>query len=87
MIKIKTFKLSQDQILEIITEHLAEQNQYGTFCSKAQLYGELGNDLRLLVVIGNEEEFDNVDKVNMDKLDETIPLEKIPEWAELNCKE
>lgn len=67
----KLFKYSEDDILEILIEHLAQQNSYGTFNSKAKLIGKPGKDLRLIAVIGNMDDFD-INKIDLDNLDEKL---------------
>jgi hypothetical protein len=62
------FKYNEDDILEILSEYLAEANGYGTFSSKAIIHGIPGIDLRLIAVIGDvdddlkEYSFEEIDK-------------------------
>lgn len=79
---MKTLKLSQDQILEALTEYYAGQYEFGKFSSKADIFGNPGKDLRVVVVIGTEKEIDNVLDIDLNQLDETLPIEEIPEWAD-----
>lgn len=63
------FKYNEDDILEILSEHLAEVSGYEKFRSRAILLGKPDKDLRLLCVVGDleDEEIDNIDLEELDK--------------------
>lgn len=67
--KRKVFKYNEDDILEILSEHLAGANGFDTFNSFSILYGEPGKDLRLISVIGdlNDHEIDRLDLQEIDR--------------------
>lgn len=68
--KRKVFKYNEDDILEILSEYLAEEHGVDTFQSKAILKGELNNNLRLIAVI-RELEDDNLSQIDMDEVDKS----------------
>ncbi|WP_233516698.1 hypothetical protein [Paenibacillus curdlanolyticus] len=70
--EIKYIKYNQDDILEILTEALAKENGFGTFYSKAMLLGTLGKDLRLIAVIGELEDDEKIELINLNELDENM---------------
>lgn len=63
-------KYNEDDILEILTEYLAEENHFGTFSSRALLLGTPNKDLRLIAVIGelDDESVDNADLEEIDSI-------------------
>lgn len=65
------FKYNENDILEIITEYLAEKSGYKTFNSKAIFLGSPGKDLRLITIVGSLEDRE-IDKINIDSLDEKM---------------
>ncbi|MGM0885261.1 MAG: hypothetical protein ACQEXQ_29990 [Bacillota bacterium] len=69
--KRKTFKFNEDDILEILTEYLAEESGFGTFQSRAILLGTPGKDLRLISVIGDLED-DDISKLDLEDIDNKI---------------
>jgi hypothetical protein len=69
--KRKIFKYNQDDILEILTEYLAEENGFDTFQSKAILMGSPGKDLRLIAVIGDLDD-DDISNLDLEELDKEI---------------
>lgn len=69
--KRKTFKFNEDDILEILTEYLAEESGFGTFHSKAILLGTPGKDLRLISVIGDLED-DDISELDLEDIDNKI---------------
>ncbi|MGG3927112.1 hypothetical protein ABET51_14060 [Metabacillus fastidiosus] len=64
----KLFKYDEDDILEILTEYLAEANGFDTFQSTAILLGESGKDLRLITIISDLED-DDIRSLNLEKID------------------
>lgn len=70
--RVKYFKYNQDDILEILTEYIAKEHGYGTFYSKAELKGSVGNDLRLLMAVGTLDEDEIVEKVDLEQLDKKM---------------
>ncbi|XEC96693.1 hypothetical protein AB6A23_09235 [Paenibacillus tarimensis] len=66
--KKEIFKYNEDDILEILTEYLAENMGFETFGSKAMIIGTPGKDLRLIAVIGelDDESVDEVDLLELD---------------------
>ncbi|MGO4185806.1 hypothetical protein AB4Z17_32230 [Paenibacillus sp. TAF43_2] len=69
--KRKTFKFNEDDILEILTEYLAEENGFETFQSRAILLGRPGKDLRLISVIVDLED-DDISKLDLEDIDNKI---------------
>lgn len=65
------FKYNEDDILELLAERIAESNGYGTFRSRAILFGKSNDDLRLLCVVGNLDD-DEVDNINLEELDKSM---------------
>src|SRR3989339_2184420 len=63
------FKYNEDDILEILTEYLAEKNGFGTFSSRAMLLGTPNKDLRVIAVVGEIEDtsIGNLDLEDIDK--------------------
>ncbi|MWC28800.1 hypothetical protein [Paenibacillus sp. MMS18-CY102] len=70
--EIKCIKYNQDDILEILTEFLAKKMGLGTFYSKALLLGTPGKDLRLLAVLGELDDDEKIESVNLDELDKNM---------------
>ena len=66
--KRKIFKYNEDDILEILSEYLAEENGFDTFQSRVVLIGEANKDLRLVAVIGELED-DDINNINLDEID------------------
>ncbi|MEH7159354.1 hypothetical protein [Neobacillus drentensis] len=69
--KRKVFKYNEDDILELLSEYLAEENGFDTFRSKTILKGTPNKDLRLIAVIGELED-DNISKLDLDDIDKSI---------------
>ncbi|MCQ6276628.1 hypothetical protein JMM81_17075 [Bacillus sp. V3B] len=69
--KQKIFKYNQDDILEILTEHLAEEGGFDTFQSKAILLGTPDKDLRLITVIGELDD-DGITDIDLDEIDKSM---------------
>ena len=69
--KRKVFKYNEDDILEILSEYLAEENGFDTFRSKTILKGTPNKDLRLIAVIGELED-DDIGKLDLDDIDKSI---------------
>lgn len=67
----KVFKYNEDDILEILSEYLAEENGFDTFQSKAILKGTPNKDLRLIAVIGELED-NKIGKLDLDDIDKSI---------------
>jgi hypothetical protein len=70
----KIFKLNEDDILEIISEQLAEEAGFGEFSSRTQLFGAVGKDLRIVSVIDSDNS----------KLLKDIDMKEIDEKTEFN---
>lgn len=66
----KFIKYNEDDILEILTEYLAEKEGFETFQSKAIFLGTPGKDLRLIAVIDELES--NLTNINLEKIDENM---------------
>lgn len=64
-------KYDQDDILEIITEYMAEKYGFGEFYARAMLFGTPDKDLRLVAVVGDSED-GSVKKVDLDKVDKEL---------------
>lgn len=71
MSKIHYFKLNQDDIMEIVSEHIAEKCKKRCFQTKSLILGEPGKDLRMLIAVGNSK--DRLDFDTLYELDETMP--------------
>ena len=69
---IKYFKYNEDDILELLTEALAKENSYGTFYSKSKLLGTSGNDLKLIAVIGELDDDDKIQSINLEEVDKNM---------------
>ena len=52
----KVYKLNEDDILEILSEHLAKKSKFDTFRSRSLLIGEAEKDSRLISVIRDIED-------------------------------
>lgn len=65
----KIFKLNEDDVLEILTEHLALENGFKTFASRGMLLGTLDKNFRAVVVIGDLDDDDvaSLDLTSIDK--------------------
>lgn len=64
------FKFNEDDILEILTEYLAEKSGFGTFTSKAILLGTPSEDLRLIAVVADLEQ--NLSEYNLEEIDKSM---------------
>lgn len=69
--KRKIFKYNEEDILEILSEYLAEENGFDTFQSRAILVGESNKNLRAIIVIGDSED-DEISKLNLENIDSNI---------------
>ncbi|QOR65954.1 hypothetical protein IM538_19445 [Cytobacillus suaedae] len=69
--KRKVYKYNQDDILEILTEHLAEEGGFETFQSKAIFLGTPGKDLRLITVVGELDD-DDINEIDLDEIDKSM---------------
>ncbi|MFC5529789.1 hypothetical protein [Cohnella yongneupensis] len=65
------FKFNSDDILEILTEYLAEKHGFGTFQSKAILLGDQSNGIRMVAIIGELED-DEIMKTDLEELDKDM---------------
>lgn len=65
----KVFKYNEDDMLEILSEYLADANGFDTFSSRSILFGAPGKDLRLISVIGElgDNEILNLDFQELDR--------------------
>lgn len=71
MSKIELYKLNQDDILEILTEYLAQLNGLDTFSSKAIIIGTPNKDLRVITAVGELEE-ENLYSLDLEEVDRKI---------------
>jgi len=78
----KIFKYNEDDILEILTEYLADINGYTTFNSKAILLGEPGKDLRLIAVI--DENNSDLTTINFSEIDRNMDYNGYHNFIENN---
>ncbi len=69
--KRKVYKYNQDDILEILTEHLAEKGGFNTFQSRAILLGSPDKNLRLITVVGELDD-DDINDIDLDELDKSM---------------
>ncbi len=69
--KHKVFKYNQDDILEILTDYLAEESGFDTFQSKAILLGSPDRDLRLITVIGELDD-DSIADIDLEDIDNSM---------------
>lgn len=70
-IKKKVFKYNEDDILEILTEYLAEANGFATFNARAILLGTPNRDLRLVAIVGEPED-ESISKLDLEEFDKNI---------------
>ncbi len=68
MKKTVTLKYSEDDILEIVTEYMAEKYKFGEYRSKSMIFGTPGKDLRLVATIGDLDDESIRDK-NLEEVD------------------
>lgn len=61
-------KYNEDDILEILTEFIAEQNGFGEFNARAVILGTPGKDLRMIAIIGELED-EGIKNENLDAID------------------
>ncbi|MGF9977303.1 hypothetical protein [Viridibacillus arvi] len=66
--KRKIFKYNEDDILEILSEYLSEENGFDTFYSRSIILGTPGKDLRLVAVIGDLDDI-NIAKLNLEEIE------------------
>lgn len=71
MSKVKLHKLNQDDLLEILTEFLAEGDGYGTFSSRAIIIGTPDVDLRAIVAVGDLGD-ENIKDISLEEIDRTM---------------
>ncbi|BAK17234.1 hypothetical protein MKY07_05880 [Solibacillus sp. FSL W7-1472] len=64
----KVFKFNQEDILEILTEHIAEENGFDTWQSKAILLGLPDKDIRLIAIIGEDDD-DDISDIDLHEID------------------
>jgi hypothetical protein len=67
----KVFKYNEDDILEILLECLAKENEFELYSSKGLLLGTPGKDLRLVAVVGELED-ESVDVLDLDEIDRNM---------------
>lgn len=63
---IQLFKLNEDDILEIVSEYVAEKTGIKEFSSKSIALGTSSKDLRVIVAVSSESLLD-IDLVGVDK--------------------
>lgn len=64
-------KYNEDDILEIVTEYMAEKHKFGEYRSKSMIFGTPGKDLRLVAII-TELEDDSIKNTNLEEIDSVI---------------
>lgn len=64
----KVFKYNQDDILEILIERLGEELELDSFLNNAVIVGTLGEDLRLIAAVGDEDN-SNIGKLKLFGMD------------------
>ena len=64
-------KYNQDDILEIVTESMAKEHNFGEFHVKAMFLGTPGIDLRIVAVVGELED-KSIDEVDLESVDKKI---------------
>ncbi|MCY8499784.1 hypothetical protein P8917_17040 [Bacillus atrophaeus] len=69
--KRKVFKFNQDDILEILTEHIAKENDLDIWHLKAILLGSSDKDVRLITVIGELDD-DDITDIDLHEIDKSI---------------
>lgn len=67
----KIFKYNEDDILEILSEYLAEENDFNTFQSRELLLGTPDKDLRLIAVVSDLED-DDIAKLDLEDIDKKM---------------
>lgn len=67
----KIFKFNQDDILEILLEHLGEETKFGTYQSSGMLLGTPGKDLRLIAVIGDLDDM-GINHLNLEEIEKEM---------------
>ena len=68
MNEIKYFKLNEDDILEIVSEYVAEKTGIKEFSSKSIAYGTPSKDLRIIVAVGDS----SLSHVDLEEVDKTL---------------
>lgn len=63
-----TLKYSEDDILEIVTEYMAEKHKFGEYHSKSMIFGIPGKDLRLVAIIGDLDD-ESIRNTNLEDVD------------------
>ncbi|MED4402587.1 hypothetical protein ABET41_09680 [Metabacillus fastidiosus] len=69
--KRKIFKYNQDDILEILSKYLGDKTEFDTYQSTAILLGTPGKGLRLIAVVGSEDD-DDITKLNLENIDNKV---------------
>ena len=64
-------KYSEDDILEIVTEYMAEKHKFEEFRSKSIILGTPGIDLRLVAIIAELDD-DSIKNINLEELELTV---------------
>ncbi|KOO51633.1 hypothetical protein [Viridibacillus arvi] len=81
------FKLNEDDILEIVCHHLADQEELGTYNSKLTFIDEGNDDLRIVAAFGELED-ESITELDLFKLDKEIDYNgdhaNIPEGCNLD---
>lgn len=67
----KFFKYNEDDILEILTEHLALEHGFDEFYARAIIVGKPRENLRMVAAIGESED-NSIAKDDLNKVDEDI---------------
>jgi hypothetical protein len=73
--KRKIFKVSEDDIIEILTDHFAEEYGFETYQSVTLIKGTPEEDLRLIAVIGDYDD-NEMDDLDLDKLDQKMDFNR-----------
>ncbi|MFJ8264278.1 hypothetical protein ACIQ4I_20440 [Rummeliibacillus sp. NPDC094406] len=69
--KHQYFKLSEDDILGIISDYLSEQVNFGTFNSRIEFVENENNEYRIIAAYGEIDD-ESIDEIDFKVLDETL---------------
>lgn len=67
MNKIRYFKLNEDDILEIVSEYVAEKTKISEFTAKSIILGTPSKDLRMIIAVDNSD-LSHVDLTEADSM-------------------
>ena len=69
--KHQYFKLSEDDILGIVYDHLSQQVKFGTFNSRISFVENENNEYRIIAAFGELED-ESIGKIDFQELDKTL---------------